>query len=93
MDVVLCGLVLYHLGELPSVLAEFARVGRPGALVVVVITRPFAPDPSSLIFRFRRHPPEAIERAMTDGGTRRCPSPQPQRARAPFRDRIHRSSA
>jgi ubiquinone/menaquinone biosynthesis C-methylase UbiE len=66
MDVVLCGLVLDHVVEPSTVLRELARVARPGALVVVVTTRPFAPDlPIRLAFRYWRHRPESVERAMT----------------------------
>jgi ubiquinone/menaquinone biosynthesis C-methylase UbiE len=66
MDVVLCGLALDHVRDPSTVLEELARVARPGALVVVVTTRPFAPDfPIRLAFRYWRHPPAAVERAMT----------------------------
>jgi ubiquinone/menaquinone biosynthesis C-methylase UbiE len=69
MDVVLCGLVLDHVEQPTRVLGELARVARPGALVVVATTRPFAPDlPIRLVFRYWRHHPEAIERAMVTAG-------------------------
>jgi ubiquinone/menaquinone biosynthesis C-methylase UbiE len=71
MDAVLCGLVLDHLGEASAALEELARVARPGAPVVIVTTRPFAPDlPVRAVFRYRRLRPEAIERAMAKIGLR-----------------------
>jgi ubiquinone/menaquinone biosynthesis C-methylase UbiE len=71
MDAVICGLVLDHLGEASAALGELARVARPGAPVVVVTTRPFAPDlPVRIVFRYRRLRPEAIERAMATAGLR-----------------------
>ena len=71
MDAVICGLVLDHLGEASTTFRELARVARPGAPVVSVTTRPFAPDlPVRLVFRYQRLRPEAVERAMTAVGLR-----------------------
>ena len=71
MDLVTCGLVLDHLGERSTALAELARVARPGAPVVVVTTRPLAPDlPVRLVFRYARLRPAAVERAMKEAGLR-----------------------
>ena len=69
VELVLSALVLDHVREPATALAELARVARPGALVVVVTTRPFAPDlPIRLAFRYWRHDPAAIERAMAAVG-------------------------
>jgi ubiquinone/menaquinone biosynthesis C-methylase UbiE len=71
MDLVMCALVLDHLGERSTALAELARVARPGAPVVVVTTRPLAPDlPVRLVFRYARLRPAAVERAMKEAGLR-----------------------
>lgn len=71
MDAVICGLVLDHLGEASAALGELARVARPGAPVVVVTTRPLAPDlPFRIMFRYRRLRPDAVERAMATAGLR-----------------------
>ncbi len=71
MDAVICGLVLDHLGEASAALRELARVARPGAPVVVVTTRPLAPDlPFRIVFRYRRLRPESVERAMAAAGFR-----------------------
>jgi ubiquinone/menaquinone biosynthesis C-methylase UbiE len=69
MDAVLCGLVLDHLGAASGALRELARVARPGAPIVVVTTRPLAPDlPFRAVFRYRHLDPAAVERAMTAAG-------------------------
>jgi ubiquinone/menaquinone biosynthesis C-methylase UbiE len=71
MDLVTCALVLDHLGERSTTLAELARVARPGTPVVVVTTRPLAPDlPVRIVFRYARLRPAAIERAMKEAGLR-----------------------
>jgi ubiquinone/menaquinone biosynthesis C-methylase UbiE len=71
IDAVICGLVLDHLGEASPALRELARVARPGAPVVIVTTRPLAPDlPFRIVFRYRRLRPEALERAMAAAGLR-----------------------
>lgn len=71
MDAVMCGLVLDHLADPSPALRELARVARPGAPVVVVTTRPLAPDlPFRIVFRYRRLRPEAVERAMAAAGLR-----------------------
>jgi ubiquinone/menaquinone biosynthesis C-methylase UbiE len=71
MDLVMCGLVLDHVGERSTALAELARVARPGAPVVVVTTRPLAPDlPVRMVFRYARLRPAAVERAMAEAGLR-----------------------
>lgn len=83
MDVVLCGLVLDHLGdEMSLAISELARVARPGGLVVVVCPR-FARSPCLSV-------PAGPARGCRagDGGSRSAGypmSPSP-RAGAPFRD-------
>ena len=71
VDASLCGLVLDHLADPTGALRELARVSRPGALAVVVTTRPHAPDlPFRWIFRYRPPRPANVERAMRAAGFR-----------------------
>lgn len=69
MDLVLSALVLDHLADPAPAIRELARVARPGARVVLVTTRPLAPDlPFRMLFRYPRHRPEDVVRAMEAAG-------------------------
>lgn len=69
MDALICGLMLDHLADPSTALRELARVACPGAPVVIVTTRPYAPDlPFRLVFRYRWPRPAEFERAMMAAG-------------------------
>ncbi|ABC83373.1 class I SAM-dependent methyltransferase [Anaeromyxobacter dehalogenans] len=69
MDAVISALVLDHLADPAPAIRELARVARPGAWVVLVTTRPLAPDlPFRLLFRYPRHRPDDLVRAMQAAG-------------------------
>jgi demethylmenaquinone methyltransferase/2-methoxy-6-polyprenyl-1,4-benzoquinol methylase len=56
MDVVMSALVLEHVANPVEALAEMVRVARTGATVLIVATRPGAPDRLfRLLFRYRHY--------------------------------------
>ncbi len=71
MDLVLSALVLEHVVEPTVALREMLRVARPDARLVVVATRPHAPDiPYQLIFRYRHFPDGQLVTWMEEAGIR-----------------------
>jgi ubiquinone/menaquinone biosynthesis C-methylase UbiE len=54
MDLVMAALVLEHVGRPIDALREIVRVARPGAMILLVTTRPNAPDlPFRLAFGYK----------------------------------------
>jgi ubiquinone/menaquinone biosynthesis C-methylase UbiE len=75
MDVVMSALMLEHAPNPLAALREMVRVARPGATLVVVVTRPHAPDVLfRLIYRYQPFRPLQVVEWMTQAGLRDiCP--------------------
>jgi ubiquinone/menaquinone biosynthesis C-methylase UbiE len=71
MDVVISALMLEHAPNPLAALREMVRVARPGATLVVVVTRPHAPDVLfRLIYRYQPFRPLQVVEWMTQAGLR-----------------------
>ena len=71
MDLVVSALVLEHVVEPVVALREMVRVARPDARLVLVATRPHAPDvPYQLIFRYRHFRDGQMQAWMGEAGIR-----------------------
>jgi ubiquinone/menaquinone biosynthesis C-methylase UbiE len=69
MDLVIGALVLEHVRDPLRALREMARALRAGAAVVLVTTRPSAPDRLfRVLYRYRPLPPESLIRWMEEAG-------------------------
>src|SRR5262245_39002940 len=69
MDLVISALVLEHVRDPLRALREMVRVLRAGAVVVLVTTRPSAPDKlCQVVYRYRPLPPESLIRWMAEAG-------------------------
>lgn len=69
IDLVIGALVLEHVRDPLRALREMVRVLRAGAVVVVVTTRPAAPDKLfRVLYRFRPLPPESLIPWMEEAG-------------------------
>jgi ubiquinone/menaquinone biosynthesis C-methylase UbiE len=71
MDLVMSALVLEHVVEPIAALREMRRVARPDARLILVTTRPHAPDiPYQFIFRYRHFQDGQILTWMEEAGIR-----------------------
>jgi ubiquinone/menaquinone biosynthesis C-methylase UbiE len=71
MDVVMSALMLEHAPDPLVALGEMVRVARPGATLVLVLTRPYAPDvPFRLIYRYQPFRALQVVEWMTQAGLR-----------------------
>lgn len=69
MDLVMEALVLEHIAEPWIALREMARVARPGATVLLVATRPHAPDlPFRVAFHYKPFSEDRVIEWMADSG-------------------------
>lgn len=69
MDLVMEALVLEHIPEPLVALREMARVARPGATVLLVATRPHAPDlPFRAVFHYKPYSEHRVIEWMADSG-------------------------
>lgn len=69
MDLVMGALVLDHIAEPVVALREMARVARPGATVLIIATRPRAPDaPFRAAFHYKPFPEHLVIQWMEDSG-------------------------
>lgn len=69
MDVVMTALALEHANPPARAVREMARVGRPGATVLVIATRQHAPDlPFRWAFHYEPFPEELVVQWMVDAG-------------------------
>lgn len=69
MDLVMEALVLEHIAEPGIALREMARVARPGATVLLVATRPHAPDlPFRVAFHYKPFSENRVFEWMADSG-------------------------
>jgi len=79
MDLVMAALVLEHVARPIDALREIARVGRPGAMILLVTTRPNAPDlPFRLAFGYKPFEKNQVLDWMTQAGIQDsylCPLP------------------
>jgi demethylmenaquinone methyltransferase/2-methoxy-6-polyprenyl-1,4-benzoquinol methylase len=71
MDLVISALMLEHVPAPLEALREMTRVARPGATLVLVVTRPHAPDlPFRVRYRYKPLPPEQLMEWMTEAAIR-----------------------
>jgi ubiquinone/menaquinone biosynthesis C-methylase UbiE len=75
MDVVMSALMLEHAPNPLAALREMVRVAQPGATLLLVVTRPHAPDVLfRLIYRYQPFQPLQVVEWMTQAGLRDiCP--------------------
>ncbi|MGE5646595.1 MAG: class I SAM-dependent methyltransferase [Acidobacteriota bacterium] len=69
MDCVIAALVLEHVPDPQAAICELARVAAPEAPVVLVATRPHAPDRIfRIVYRYRHYRPEELRHWMSQAG-------------------------
>jgi SAM-dependent methyltransferase len=97
VDVIVCALALVHVPELPPVLAEFARVLRPGGDLVIsdvhhelvtrgsVITASGPAGEPRIVATYRHQPGDYLRAALSLGlQVRRCEEPRAARRAGPL---------
>jgi demethylmenaquinone methyltransferase/2-methoxy-6-polyprenyl-1,4-benzoquinol methylase len=69
MDMVISALMVEHVPKPLDALCEMTRVARPGAPLVLVVTRPHAPDfPYRFKYRYKPYPAERLMGWLTTAG-------------------------